>query len=102
MSAFVHVNDIGTALRFTVKNQDGDVFDLSGYSSIVIYLQTPSATVLTKTATLVTDGTDGKLQYVTLNGDISEAGTWRAQVKVEKGGGSWKSEVVKFKVKANL
>lgn len=102
MAAFVHVNDIGTALRFTVKNQDGDVFNLSGYSSIIVYLQTPGGTVLTKTAALTTDGTDGKLEYVTLDGDISEPGTWRAQVKVEKGGGSWKSEVIKFKVKANL
>jgi len=100
----IQTENIGTALRFTVKDLDGATVDLSSADALQVILQKPDGTKLTKTASLYTDGTDGIIQYLTQAGDMDndDAGTWRAQVFVSIGSAEWYSEVVKFKVKANL
>jgi len=96
----VHVNDIGTQFRLTVK--DGtDVVDVSAASTLYIYFYKPDGTILTKTATLVNDGTDGLIQYTTVDGDINVVGRWKLQAYVQLGTSVFYSDVQVFKVHRN-
>jgi hypothetical protein len=81
MANVVHVGDIGTIIRFTVKD-DGVIVNLSSATTITFYLMDPGGNVANKTGTLTTDGTDGKIEYTTTTGVIDEAGTWTIQAKV--------------------
>jgi hypothetical protein len=61
-------NDIGTALRFTILNQDKKIVDLTG-TTTTLYIQR-SDTTLVKTCTLVST-TTGIVQYASQSGDFS-------------------------------
>jgi hypothetical protein len=65
-------------------------------------LKSPSGASSTKNAVLDSDGTDGKMKYTSVEGDLNEIGTWRIQAKVEIGGGVFRSKVDTFKVYENL
>jgi len=64
----------------------------------------PTGTSTTKTASLNTTGTDGKIKYVSEAGLIDVVGTWRLQGYVEFGSGTSKyySAVTEFMVYDNL
>lgn len=104
----VHKNDIGTVfvLIFKEYNEDTkqeEVIDISTATAITFYFYKPnSQTVLTKTASLVTDGTDGKAAYTTIANDLDEVGDWKLQGKVEMPSGTWSSSIVSFDVKDNI
>jgi len=97
----VHIGDIGTALRLVVE-EDGAVVDVSTASAKLIILKKPHGTRVEKTASFTTDGTDGKIQYATISGDIDEAGTWQYQGKVTIGSNVWYTEIAEFEVFENL
>lgn len=97
----VHLNDIGT--RFLVTIKDGNnVVDLSEATTLNLIFQKPDGTNLTKTATLYTDGTDGKVYYLTVDGDLSVIGIWRLQGFAGFDDGSFYSDVYTFRVYRNL
>ncbi len=101
----VHYNDIGTVFEVTVKDcvsGTATVLDVSGASALELVFKSPSGVAATKTASLVTDGTDGKIKYTTVDGDLNEVGTWRLQAKISIGGGVFRSDVGSFKVYENL
>lgn len=101
MASEIHVGDIGTIFRVTIKD-DGVVVNVSSVDSKVIYLQKPDGTTLTKTASYYTDGTDGIIQYVTESGDLDQAGTWQIQAKIDFGTDVFSTDIQKFKVIRNL
>jgi len=101
MSSQIHVGDIGTQLIVTVYD-DGEIVDISGASSLVIILKKPDGTNHTKTANLYTDGTDGKMVYVSVVGDFSEPGNFKIQGKVTLAGGIYYTSIGTFKVHCNL
>lgn len=74
----IFVGDVGTAFTLTVV-EGTSVVDISSASVKEILFQKPSGTVVTKTATFQTDGTDGKIRYITIAGDIDESGYWLYQ-----------------------
>jgi len=79
MSAGIHVGDIGT--RFIVTVRDGtSTVDMSAATVKQLIFVKPNKEKLTKSPTFVTDGTDGELQYITVEGDLDRAGTWQLQV----------------------
>lgn len=96
----VRLNDIGVIIELTIKDQDNAVVDLSVASTLQIKLTTPAQTNITtaKTATLSGSGTDGKLRYVTADGDLNEIGIWSAQAYVVIGSNKYHSTILKFKV----
>lgn len=101
-TAALHVGDIGTALELTVVDK-GVVVDLSDATTLEIILASPCGTVTTFEAELSTDGTDGKLRYVTESADdLDEAGTWQRQGHVITPDGEWHTSIAKFTVGANL
>lgn len=97
------VNDIGTAVRLTIKNREtAAVIDLSSLVAATFTFERPSGSTFDRTATLYTDGTDGKLQYLTVDGDLDVAGRWRVQANYELASGQWSAEPETFTVKARL
>ena len=97
----IHVGDIGTIFRITIK--DGtSIVDVSSVDSKIIYLQKPDGNTLIKNATLYTDGTDGIIQYVTESGDLDQAGTWQIQAKIDFGTDVFSTNIDKFKVYRNI
>ena len=101
MASQIHVGDIGTTLIVTIL-EDGSVVDISSASSLQIIIKKPDATTLTKTGVFTTDGTDGKMQYVSIAGDFDQSGNYRIQGKVNLTSGNYSSSDGAFKVHCNL
>lgn len=97
----VHNGDIGTVFEATITDA-GVVVDISSATTKDLNFLKPSAATLNKAAVFTTDGTDGKIRYVTLSGDLDEDGKWSIQGHVVFGGGSWKTNVVEFNVFGNV
>jgi hypothetical protein len=98
----IHIHDIGTLLLTTIK--DGtSVVDISGATTRQIILGKPDGTALTKSGTFTTDGTDGKLQYTTVSGDLNAIGWWKIQAYiVTSTGGEFRSDIENFEVHRNI
>lgn len=104
----IHLFDEGTAFIVTFKewnettNTD-DIVDIGPSTEILFHFKKiNSGTVIQKTASLLTDGSDGKAVYITLATDLDEIGKWQLQGQVDLPGGHWSSNVEDFKVYSNL
>lgn len=102
MSASITAGDVGTVIRYTIKDQDGVVVDISTATTKQIILRSPAGKKLTKTATFTTSGTDGKIQYSTQAGDIDTPGVWSRQAKIVLPGGTFYTDILTFPVEVNL
>jgi hypothetical protein len=92
-----HIGDVHR-IRITVKS-NGVAVPLTG--PITFRLKRPTAgTTFDRAATLTTDGSDGKAEYLTAAGELDEGGTWEVQLK--DGSGPWRADVIKFQVLGNL
>lgn len=85
MAASVHVGDIGTVLEVTARDQDNAVISLAGATVLTMILVKPDGGRVSKTAVLTSDGTDGKLRYTTVAGDLDQRGVWRLAAVVTIG-----------------
>jgi hypothetical protein len=101
MASYIHEGDIGTKLLITIKD-DGSVVDISSASSLSIFIKRPDGTMLTRTGTLETDGTDGKIYYIIVAGDLNDAGLYKIQAQVILTSGAFYSSTANFKVHCNL
>jgi hypothetical protein len=101
MASQIHVGDIGTTLIGTVLD-DGSVVNISSASSIQMIIKKPDQTTMTKTASFNSDGTDGKMKYVTVADDIDQIGNYKIQGKVVIGSATYYSSVSTFKVYCNI
>jgi|TARA_B100000676_G_scaffold141614_1_gene140248 DUF4097 and DUF4098 domain-containing protein YvlB len=97
----IHVNDIGTNFIITVK-EGGTIVNLAPTTSVNLLLMGPNDTTVTKTASFLTDGTDGKIKYQTVAGDLAVAGTWKLQAKVNYATTVYHSDIHNFTVFKNL
>ena len=99
----VQKNDVGAKLRVTVRDQDGDLVDLSSASPKSLLLLKPDGeTYVEKSASFHTDGTDGKIHYVTQTGDLDEEGIWRIQAKFTLSYGTFRTTWGAFRVLKNI
>ncbi len=101
MANQIHQNDVGTQLVITVLDSNVAV-DISTATDLKIYLRKPDSTTLTKTGVLYTDGTDGKMVYTTIAGDLDLVGNYKIQGKVEIDGGTFYTDLGSFKVYCNI
>jgi hypothetical protein len=101
MASEIHVNDVGTRFLATIKD-DGVVVDISAASSITMVFKKPDDVIVNKTGTTLTDGTDGKVYYDTLAGDLEEAGHYKLQAKVVLTSGTYYTDIYTFQVHCNL
>lgn len=100
------LNDIGTILTLTITDDAGATVDISDAEAgdiSVIFLK-PDQTVLTKTGIFVTDGTDGQVKYITIDGDLDVGGLWHLQafVNISDGAVVFHSGVDAFEVAVNF
>lgn len=101
MASYIHEGDIGTKLLLTIKD-DGSIVDISSASSLSIFIKRPDGTILTRSGTLETDGTDGQMYYIVVVGDLNEAGGYKIQAQVSLSSGDFYSTTATFKVHCNL
>lgn len=98
----IMVDTIGLDFIITILENCEDIIDISTATSIDIYLTKPDGTLISKTGTLVTDGTDGKVKYTTVSGDLDQVGTWKIQAIINISSNVYPSSIYTFKVYANL
>lgn len=102
MASEIHIGDIGTIFQITIVDQNG-VVDLTNVDSKVIIFQRPdNGGGFQVQASLVTDGSDGLIKYVTQSGDLNQAGTWQIQGRITFGTDVFSTDIQKFKVYRNL
>lgn len=103
MAAEIHQGDIGTMFKITILDQNGEPKPLSSYTTKQLIFKKPSGTTLTKTASFLTDGSDGIIYYTSISGDLDETGVWKLQAYVHDGVSNYrKSNVGSFQVYPNL
>ena len=62
----------------------------------------PDGTTFERVAVFTNTGSDGQIEYTTVDGDLSGPGTWHLQAYVATSDGSWNTSVGYFKVYENL
>lgn len=98
----MHVGDIGTKIGVIIKEDDA-IVDISAATTKEIFLEKPDKTKVTKTAQFETDGTDGKIYFLTLvDSDLDQAGNWKRQGHIITPTGEWRSSVIEFEVNENI
>lgn len=97
----IHLGDVGTKFLATIMDDDVAV-DISTATVKKLRFKGPNGSTKEYDATFETDGTDGKIYYVTVTDDLDEIGIWEWQAYIEMGGGEWNSSKDTFDVKANL
>ena len=97
----IHKGDVGTILRVTVTD-DGAAVDISAATTKQLLLKSPAGAVLTKTAVFTNTGTDGKLQYTTIAGDLSSTGDWQIQASCVFSASQFLSSIGTFTVCENV
>lgn len=102
MAAEVHVGDIGTIFLATITDENNAVVDVSLASTKQLWFKKPDTTVTKKTASFTTNGTDGKLQYTTIAGDLDNAGVWEIQGYVVLAAGTWHTSRLTVQVQPNV
>jgi hypothetical protein len=95
----IKIGDIGTLIRITIKDQAGVVINLSNASEKVIKFRSPEQVTYEKTSAFTTDGSDGKIEYELVAGDIIVAGEWRVQCTIALPSlGEWNTDIVTMRV----
>lgn len=103
MAAEIHVGDIGTSFRATVKDEEDEIVNLSTANTLLMWFRKPDGSVAEFTASLYTDGTDGVIEYITEENDLDQPGRWKSQGVVGFPDGSLiHSDIHTFKVYDNL
>jgi hypothetical protein len=101
-----HINDIGTVFRVTVYDTtstgSSTVANISDATVLTFYFRRPDSTTFARSASFTTDGSNGQIQYATVDGDLNVAGTWAIQAYISTPSGSWKTNTANFKVYENL
>ena len=85
----IRVGDYGTVFTYNVKDTDGSALLIPSNAVKAVTFRKPGGTLLEVTPAFTTDGTDGSLQYVAVEGDLDESGLWETEARVEFGGGRW-------------
>lgn len=101
MASEIHVNDIGTRFLLTIQ-ESGSGVDISSASSISLIFKKPDDEVIYRSGILYTDGTDGKVYYDTISGDLDEAGQYKLQARVALPSGTYYTDIYNFITHCNL
>lgn len=76
--------------------------DLSAATTKRILFKKGNGEILTKTATFETDGTDGKVYYRSVSGDLTPSGTWQIEADLITPSYEGRSSTGIFKVEGSL
>jgi len=96
-------NDVGVIIRLTItKSSDSTALDISAASTKTITIKKPGHTSADYTASLTTDGTDGKMQYAVASGVLDEIGLYEVQGYVKIGSTEYSTTIKTFSVEPTL
>jgi len=100
----IHKGDIGTKFIIEVVDEDGKVLNIADADPMAILFKKHDRSVISKEAEFLTDGTDGKMMYVAVDGFLDQVGDWSMQGKVTLAdpAGTWFSTVKDFLVHDSL
>ncbi len=101
MSNQIFVGDVGTEFRIQITDE-GTAVDLSSATDLIISFRKPDGSLLTVSASLYTDGTDGIIFYRSVDGDLDQSGIFKIQAQVTVGSGIYNSSIGSFKVMCNV
>jgi hypothetical protein len=101
MASEIHVDDVGTRFLITVK-ENGSGVDISSAEALSIYIRKPDDTLVARSGTLNTDGTDGKMYYDTVSGDLNAAGHYKLQGRVSLSSSTYYTTIYNFQVHCNV
>lgn len=100
------VNDIGTVFRVTVYDTTStgstETADISDATTLKFIFRRPDDTTFERSAAFTSDGTDGIIQYATVDGDLNQSGSWSLQGYIVTPNGAWRTNTACFKVYENL
>ncbi len=103
ITQFCQVDDEGVALVYQMINQStGLPADISAGTELKIRLGYPDGTSADFDAELYTDGTDGKMVYVTGDGDLAQSGINTLQGLITLSSNPIFGEVKSFEVRSNI
>jgi len=100
--ADIRIGDIGTVFRLTIVDDVEDTVNVSSATTKTIRFSKPDGVSIDKPAAFFTDGADGIIQYVSVDGDLDVDGKWRLQAHIITPVGEWRSEIETFWVMENL
>ena len=100
--ASIYLNDWGTVFEVTLVDELAAAVDVSTATTQEIVFRKPDGTVETKTSTFTNTGTDGKIEYTTVAGDLDVAGRWTIQGHVILPTGDFRSAIGEFHVRENV
>lgn len=103
--AEIHEGDIGVDFIVDIVDQDGNVVDLTGATTLELCFLRPDGDPIQRTAVAVTPpGVDGKIHYLSVAGDLTPDGiNWKLQGHVIlPGGEEFHSTTETFIVKKNI
>jgi hypothetical protein len=106
MTEEAHVNDIGSIFRTSIT-EDGQPVDLTTATVMKIKFEKKNRETFEVDAVLTLDEDSnpvpGKMEYITVDGDLDIKGKWKVQGYVELAGG-WKghSAIGTFIVSSNI
>lgn len=98
-----HIQVGATNLAIKLQVREGnDVVNISSASALTIIIEKPDSTLVSASATLFTDGSDGMMIYRTSGSDLDQAGNYNVQGYVVITGFSGYTTPVHFTVYPNL
>jgi hypothetical protein len=101
--ADIFVGDIGTSFSVTIKDKaTSNIIPLQNATIKTFTLQRPNGSKVSRDALFATNGTDGKLKFITIDGDITLPGSYRLQAYVELPDGHWYTSIVNITAEPHL
>lgn len=101
MGQEIKKDDIGTIFILTIKDGETTV-PIQSASTKEVCFEKPDGSVVTKDAAFLTDGSDGKIIYTSVSGDLDIVGGWRIQAHVVIDTGTFSSSIEPFTVGKNI
>lgn len=96
------VGDVGTAVIITITS-DGEPLNVSTAVVKQVIFGYPDGSGVAFTASFVTDGVDGQIQYVTASDeDFAQAGDYQVQGRIQLPTGEWHTVKGHFTVLPNI
>ena|SRR4030065_697218 len=99
-----HVGDYGFPMQIVVvdRRRNKPLTQIGTYETKQILFRSPAAVIKVVDATLLNDGSDGKIEYVFEEDDLDEIGTWEYQVFLSGPNGVVHSDIETFEVGDNI
>jgi hypothetical protein len=95
----LHLNDIGTRILITIK-EGADAVDISTATVMEFDFKKKDGSTFTVDAEWDTDGTDGVMEYITVEDDIDQLGKWSVQPYLEMPNWQGHTQKIDFRVGA--